>query len=222
MLIATAAMGFVALGAAGVGTAAWYQVTNTSSQVKDTASISTRNNAITAGALKFSIEFVESGDYAPKSNLDLIDSSGQSKYAIAGATGKYVAVPSASTNTHGFLKYTVTITKDGDAGGTISELFEGFFAAQANNKVVLTVAVKEGTAGKGLQVLESADGTTAPTTFSDSISYTVDLTASSFTNYVYTGYVAYYVRADEDDDNETSVGGVIGAELNGIAVYSGA
>ena len=82
MLIATAAMGFVALGAAGVGTMAWFKVTDANtSVVPDTKDITVMDNPYSVGTVTFTATLAQPA----AKNVSLSDSDGKVWY-YAGST----------------------------------------------------------------------------------------------------------------------------------------
>ena len=179
---------------------------------------------MTAGSLRFTISFpnaaseIKTGDNA----LDLVDENVVSKYHIAGAgsaASDYITVVGA--HTHDTLTVRVVASKiSGDA--SLDQLLAGFFGAQTGNKVVLSISVAGCTEDdNGLQVAAHA---ASRSTWAKSGEVTQDLTASDFTeagSYTYTTTVDFYVRADESNNAETSVGGTIGATLVGVTENAG-
>lgn len=86
VLLATAAMGFVALGAAGVGTAAWFKVDSAASTISsynaDTETLSTKAGSISMGSFRVTAVAQESLD-----PVELTDTSGKSYVFTSGTTG---------------------------------------------------------------------------------------------------------------------------------------
>ena len=226
MLIATAAMGFVALGAAGVGTAAWFQATGAASIT--TVSTDTKTGVVTAGdfstdlgSVSVTLSFVEQTEskvlglchYYSSANAETYGAIGwHQAYRTTGGTVVWNAAASGTlANAYGVganayyrvfkIKAAYTLTADQAANVPATHTING--------KVSVSDSLSEGSGMTWItEEAPNNDGkTSAPTTVStaDKAFAAIDLSSgSNWTVGEHEVYSATYVCVMIDGEVHTS------------------
>ena len=201
LLVATAALGLVAVATAGVGTAAWYAAQSKAGVTvqNDSFTISTQAYSESIGGVKFTAAITETSV-----NLQLSNASGKTGY-IAGGVAKTVDAVDAC---YSVLTVTVTAAKDGESDLSLAQLLTNVYDNVGSHQIT----VRATPAGQAL-VKWDADGTlnssektalySASLTTADDTAIALSSTGATTS---WTLYVAVADRAVHEDTTPDTAG----------------
>lgn len=219
MLIATAAMGFVALGAAGVGTAAWYTATASASvtAVGDNTSVGTA--ASTLDAVSYKVKVAYTG--AALTSVKLSDKTGGTWAIVGGYLRAATGSPLYGTTSTTVGDYTVTIL---DSSGNALDA-AGLATAKANLAATGTDydLIMTGSATVRLSLTDPSSN--FATAFGNNIANTVEYGGLSFDSGepAISGLVPVYYSVSGNDDNTVPSAGdaaVVDQQSDAVITFS--